>query len=77
MVIASGDNEFDAAKEASKQAVDFLSKGLGLSWDDALILASLIIDLRISQISGSKKTIRAAIPKSIVSTQKLIEGQTC
>jgi amidase len=77
MVIASGDNEFDAAKEASKQAVDFLSKGLGLSWDDALILASLTVDLKISQISNSKKTIRAAIPKYIVSTQKLIEGQTC
>ncbi len=72
MVIASGDNEFDAAKEATKQAVDLLSKGLGLSWDDALLLASLTVDLRISQISNAKKTIRAAVPKYIVSTHKLI-----
>lgn len=74
MVIASGDNEFDAEKEAAKQAVDLLSKGLGLNWDDALILASLTVDLKISQLSNAKKTIRAAIPKSIVSTQKLIEA---
>jgi len=75
MVIASGDNVDDAAKEATKQAADLLSKGLGLSWDDALILASIAIDLKISQMTGSKKTIRAAIPISIVSTQKLIEAQ--
>ena len=75
MVIASGDNVDDAAKEATKLAVDLLSKGLGLSWDDALILASIAVDLKISQMTGSKKTIRAAIPISIVSTQKLIEAQ--
>ena len=75
MVIASGDNVDGAAKEATKQAVDLLSKGLGLSWDDALILASIAVDLKISQMTGSKKTIRAAIPISIVSTQKLIEAQ--
>jgi len=75
MVIASGDNVDDAAKEATKLAVNLLSKGLGLSWDDALILASIAIDLKISQMTGSKKTIRAAIPISIVSTQKLIEAQ--
>jgi len=75
MVIASGDNVDDAAKEATKLAVDLLSKGLGLSRDDALILASIAVDLKISQMTGSKKTIRAAIPISIVSTQKLIEAQ--
>jgi len=75
MVIASGDNVDDAAKEATKLAVNLLSKGLGLSWDDALILASIAVDLKISQMTGSKKTIRAAIPISIVSTQKLIEAQ--
>ncbi len=75
MVIASGDSVDDAAKEATRQAVDLLSKGLGLSWDDALILASIAIDLKISQITGSKKTIRAAIPISIVSTQRLIEAR--
>ncbi|MEE9399987.1 MAG: hypothetical protein V3V23_06940 [Dehalococcoidales bacterium] len=54
--------------------MDLLSKGLGLSWDDALILASLTVDIKISQLTNAKKTIRAAIPKSIVSTHKLIEA---
>ncbi len=71
MVIVSADN---AAKEASKQAVDLLSKGLDLSWDEAVILVSLTVDLKISQICNTPVTIRAAIPKSIISTQKLIEA---
>lgn len=74
MVIASGDNVDDAAKEATKLAVDLLSKGLGLSWDEAVILASLTVDLKISQICNTPVTIGAAIPKSIISTQKLIEA---
>jgi len=75
MVVASGDNVDDAAKEAARQAVGLLSKALGLSWEDALILASIAVDLKISQITNPKKTIRAAIPISIVSTQRLIEAQ--
>ena len=71
MVIVSADN---AAKEASKQAVDLLSKGLDLSWDEAVIFVSLTVDLKISQICNTPVTIRAAIPKSIISTQKLIEA---
>lgn len=77
MVIASGDNVEDAAKAAVKQAVDLLSKALGLTQDDALILASIAVDLKISQMTGSQKTLRAAIPVSIVSTQRLLEAQGC
>jgi amidase len=71
MVIVSADN---AVKEASKQAVDLLSKGLGLSWDEAVILASLTVDLKICQLTNKPVTIGAAIPKSIISTRKLIEA---
>lgn len=74
MVITSGNSPADALKEATRQAVDLLRKGLRLSWDDAYMLASLVMDLKISQIVDPAKTVRAAIPKYILSTQGIIEA---
>lgn len=74
MVIASGDTLDDAIKAAVDQTVEHLEKGLEISWEEAYMLASLIVDVRISQVVDPKKTARAVIPKSILNTDKLIRS---
>lgn len=73
MVIASGDDVEQAIYEATSQAVNHLKDGLNFEWEDAYMLASLVMDLRISQVVDPKMTVRAAIPKNILSTENLIK----
>lgn len=72
-IIASGKTLDEAIYSGTDEAVSFLMKGLGYDWEDAYILASLTVDLQISQVVDPMKTIRASIPKDILSTHKLIE----
>lgn len=74
MMIASGDTLDDAVYEATNQAVDCLQKSFEMDWEDAYMLASLTVDLKISQVVDPKMTVRAVIPKHIVSTEKIIEA---
>ncbi|NLY46468.1 MAG: acetamidase/formamidase family protein [Tissierella sp.] len=74
MVIASGDDVDQAIYEASSQGVKHLKDGLNFEWEDAYMLASLVMDLKISQVVDPKMTVRAAIPKDILSTEDLIMG---
>ncbi len=74
MVLASGDDVDDAIYEASSQAVNHLQKGLNFDFEDAYMLASLAMDLKISQVVDPKITVRAAIPKYILSSDDLIES---
>lgn len=74
MVIASGDDVEQAIYEASFQAVNHLKDGLDFDWEDAYILGSLIMDLKISQVVDPKITVRAAIPKDVLSTSDLLKG---
>lgn len=73
MVLASGDDLESALYEATSQAVEHIKNGLDIEWEDAYVMTSLAVDLKISQVVDPKKTIRAAIPKYIISTEKLIE----
>ena len=73
MVIASGDTLDDAIYEATNQAVKHIKDSLNIQWEDAYILGSIAVDLKISQVVDPKMTVRAAIPKYIVSTQNLID----
>lgn len=74
MVIASGDSLEDAVYEATSQAVNHIKDSLGLEWEDAYMLASLSVDLKISQVVDPKMTVRAAIPKYILPVQQLIKS---
>lgn len=74
MVIASGDTLDDAIRAVADQAVELLAKGLEISWEEAYMMASLIVDIRISQVVDPKKTARAVIPKTILNTDKLIRS---
>jgi amidase len=73
MIVASGKNLEEASKEAVKYAVKYLETGLKISWDDAYMLSSMILDLKISQVVDPNKTVRAVIPKSILSLRNLFE----
>ncbi|MFA5577448.1 MAG: acetamidase/formamidase family protein [Tissierellaceae bacterium] len=74
MIIASGDNLDKAVYEATDQAVKFIKNGLGYDWESAYILASLTVDIKISQLVDPKITVRSAIPKYVISTIKLVES---
>ena len=73
MIIASGDTLDDAAYEATDQTVKFIKHGLGFTWEDAYMLTSLAVDIKISQLVDPKNTVRSVIPKYVISTEKLIE----
>ncbi|HOL16125.1 MAG TPA: acetamidase/formamidase family protein [Bacillota bacterium] len=74
MVIASGDTLEEATFNAVDETVKYLQKALALSWEDAYILSSLVVDIKINQVVNPKKTIRAAIPKSLIKTDLIINS---
>jgi acetamidase/formamidase len=55
----------EATKIALREAIQFVAKTKGLTTDDAYSLASLAIDLRVTQIVNGTKGIHAMIPKAI------------
>lgn len=74
MIIASGDTLEIATYNAIEETIKHFQKSLMLSWDDAYILSSLIVDVKISQVVNGKKTVRAAIPKSLINTDSIISS---
>ncbi len=56
----------DALIEATRQAVALLQRARGTSAEDAYMLASLAVDLGISQLVDPNKTAKASIPKAIL-----------
>jgi amidase len=56
----------EALVEVTRQAVAFLQKARGLSKERAYMLASLSVDIGISQLVDPNKTAKASIPKSIL-----------
>lgn len=59
----------EAFREATRQAVKFLSDRLGISFDKAYMLASLVVDIQVSQLVDPNKTVKAFIPKAIFVNQ--------
>ncbi|MGZ3606197.1 MAG: acetamidase/formamidase family protein [Thermodesulfobacteriota bacterium] len=55
----------EAVKIALRDAIQFMVKTKGLTPDDAYSLASLAVDLRVTQIVDGNKGIHAMIPKAI------------
>ena len=76
MVIASGGTLEEAIFNAVDTTTKYLQRGLKLSWEDAYILSSLVVDLKISQVVNSMKTVRAAIPKSLLETELIIKSNS-
>ena len=55
----------EAVKIALRDAIQFISKTKGLTPDDAYSLASMTVDLRVTQIVDGNKGIHAMVPKAI------------
>lgn len=55
-----------ACEEATRVAVKMLSEARELSFEDAYMLASLIVDVGISQLVDPNLTAKARIPKSFL-----------
>lgn len=73
MLLVSGDDVEDALKKGLEETLEILQKGLGLSWNEATVLASLAMDARISQLVDPKITVRYPIKKEILSLEKILE----
>jgi acetamidase/formamidase len=57
----------EASQIAVREAVDFLAAEKGLSRDEAYILTSIGVDLRVTQLVDGTKGVHAMIPKSMFS----------
>jgi acetamidase/formamidase len=55
----------EAARLATREMIDFLVSEKGMSRDEAYILCSLAVDLRVTQLVDDTKGIHAMLPKSI------------
>lgn len=72
MILASGKDLEEALQNGLRPAVSAMAKALGVSWEEAYILASLTVDMRISQVVDPMKTVRAVIPKTVLTTAQII-----
>ena len=70
MIITSADTVDEAIYEATDRAVSFIEDSLNLTWEEAYMLTSLTVDIKISQLVDPKITVRAAIPNHILSLKK-------
>jgi acetamidase/formamidase len=60
------DPDLDTAVEmAIAEMIDYLVSERGLSRDDAYVLSSSAVDLRVTQVVDGTKGIHAMLPKSI------------
>ena len=73
-IVVSREKVDDAFYEATNLAVKVLEESLSISWDDAYMLASMIVDMQVSQLVNPVKTVRARIPKDYTSLEKLLRA---
>ncbi|MCW5983362.1 MAG: acetamidase/formamidase family protein [Bryobacteraceae bacterium] len=66
-IIAMGlDEDLDeAARRATKELIDYLTRERGLSRDDAYMLTSAAVDLHVTQVVDGVKGVHAMLPKAI------------
>ncbi len=62
MIVASGATLEEAARAATDSAVRYISAACGIKWEESYMMASLAVDLRISQCVDPQMTVRAVIP---------------
>ncbi len=55
----------EAARRATREMIDYLIMAHGLSRDDAYMLSSAAVDLRVTQVVDGVKGVHAMLPKSI------------
>ncbi len=60
----------EAARRATREMIEYLSLERGLSRDDAYMLMSAVVDLRVTQVVDGVKGIHAMLPKTIFASAK-------
>ncbi len=73
-ILVSDEDVSKAFREATELAVRVLQHSNSLSWEDAYMLASMVVDVEVSQLVNPRKTVRVRIPKEYASTSKLLEA---
>lgn len=75
-IVAFGKDLDEAAYRASEEAVSVLMNALGTSFEEAYMLASLVVDLRINQVVDPMKGVRAEVPKTYVKLEHFLHYTT-
>lgn len=60
----------EAARRATREMIDYLAEARGLSRDDAYMLISAAVDLRVTQVVDGVKGVHAMLPKSLFVTAR-------
>lgn len=66
-VISAGKSLDEAMREAAEEAVKALMRAMRISFEEAYMLGSLLVNLRINQVVDPLLGVRAVVPKSLVS----------
>lgn len=74
MIIASGKDLEEATKNATSAMVGAMARALKVKWEEAYILASLVLDTRISQVVDPTMTVRAALSNNILNTEQILKN---
>uniref|UniRef100_A0A7C5TM73 Formamidase n=1 Tax=Ignisphaera aggregans TaxID=334771 RepID=A0A7C5TM73_9CREN len=72
-VIGYGETLDEAAYRATEVAVEALMKEHSITFEEAYMLASLAVDLKINQAVDPAKGVRASIPKNLISIDSLLQ----
>ena len=73
-ILVSEENLWEAIRRATELGVKVLQKTLNLSWDEAYMLGSLLLDVEISQLVDPKKTVRVRIPKEYIPAKDVLRA---
>lgn len=71
-ILVSREGIEESLREASKIAVEIMSRAFTLDWLDAYMLSSMAIDIQISQLVDPRKTVRIRIPRRLLDVEKLL-----
>lgn len=75
-VLVSKEGLEEAVRAAVEEVVSALGKAIGLEWHDAYMLASLAVDVEVSQLVDPRKTVRVRVPKDLIPTAELLRALT-
>ncbi len=73
-VLVSSEDVSGAIRGAVEASVEALSRALGLEWHDAYMLASLAVDIGVSQLVDPRKTAWARIPKQLAPPSRVLRA---
>jgi len=72
-VIAAGKDLDEASKNAAEAGVKALMKSRGISFEEAYMLGSLVLELKINQVVDPLLGVRAKLPKELVKIDDFLE----